>query len=123
MFDCAELCPAIIHGQIVDEYGFDPDAPGPDIPEHEPWGLRGALETITGQFYTAWTTTDAAELVRYLLDQETGEYATIPGGDHGRTTMLWLDGEDAVDCPRIEDEENDHVYPAVDEGDQHATSG
>jgi hypothetical protein len=60
-----------VYDELVNETGFDPTAPGPQLDPWVPWSLRGAWEILLGRTdMTVWTAREAQRL-NQLLSEET----------------------------------------------------
>lgn len=59
-----------VYSELMDEWGFDPTAPGPVIPDWQPWTLRGTWEILLRrEDMTVWTRDNVRQL-NQLLSQE-----------------------------------------------------
>lgn len=60
-----------IYSELVDDWGFDPMAPGPEIPQWRPWSMRGAWEAVLGRTdMTVWTADNARQLNQLLVSMD-----------------------------------------------------
>lgn len=59
-----------VFSELVNECGFDPLAPGPEVPQWQPWTLRGTWEIILGRTdMTVWTQENVRQLNRLLVEE------------------------------------------------------
>lgn len=90
----------MIYDEIVNEYGFDPEAPAPEILTWEPWTMRGAMECVTGRSdITDWTRGNSQFLQKLLLAGE--EAVPIPGEFVEVTVELPKITDETIRLPKV----------------------
>lgn len=73
-----------VYSELIDEMGFDPFAPAPEIPAWVPWTLRGTWEVILGRSDLTVYTRDNAKQLNRLLDDITDTQAIELPEDLGK---------------------------------------
>lgn len=60
-----------VYLELINETGFDPMAPGPEIEPWQPWSLRGTWEILLNRTdFTVWTRDDARNLNGLLAETQ-----------------------------------------------------